>query len=126
CTNILSRSIWNATTAKTRFILELPVLYITVQTLPSYNRSMTQQDCIRYINVFQTYNMNTNNYTNIKSSNAFKSLMDGRTKNSYVQQNYTFVEHYASPNIYQSELITCMVNCLQTAGSAGRLQFAGE
>ncbi|CAF1339249.1 unnamed protein product [Didymodactylos carnosus] len=144
CSNILSRSVWNATTAKTRFILELPVLYIAVQTLLSYNRSMTQQDCIRYVKAFQTYNMNTNNYddisynfiicggyatdnssqqliyigrgwnyigaycvgiignyTNIKSLNAFKSLMDCGTKNNYVQQNYTFVEHYASPDIYQ-------------------------
>ncbi|CAF0929751.1 unnamed protein product [Didymodactylos carnosus] len=153
CSDILSRSVWNAATAKSRFSLKLPVSYIAVQTLPSSITSMTQQDCVRYIKAVQTYHMENSsyddisynfiicggydadnsskqliytgrgwkyvgafcltynsralgigiigNYTNIQSLNAFKSLMDCGTENNYVQQNYTIVRHYASPDIYQ-------------------------
>ncbi|CAF1137942.1 unnamed protein product [Didymodactylos carnosus] len=41
------------------------------------------------------------NYTNKKSLNAFKSLMECGITNKFIEQNYSLVGHYASSNIYK-------------------------
>ncbi|CAF1076388.1 unnamed protein product, partial [Didymodactylos carnosus] len=65
CSNILNRNVWNVTKSIAREDLPIPVSYIVVHELSGFNRSMTQQDCIRYINALQKWNIDENGFDDI-------------------------------------------------------------
>ncbi|CAF1153311.1 unnamed protein product [Didymodactylos carnosus] len=89
CSNILNRNVWNAVKSISRYDLPIPVSYIVVHELTDLlnNKSVTQQDCARYINALQNYYMNQKGYDDIVYN--FIICGDDENDNTSQQQIYT-------------------------------------